>query len=95
MVKTLLQECKDIIRDLVGNEYLYFDHAVEIKITPHSHPLMIWAVAVSPLPKDELYVMESNEEWHRLSVDDQNASLMAGSLYQRLNVMRINYAKAS
>jgi hypothetical protein len=40
-------------------------------------------------------VMESNEEWHRLSVDDQNASLMAGSLYQRLNVMRINYAKAS
>jgi len=93
MVKTILRECLEIIRSLVENEYLYFDQAVEIKITPHSHALLVWAVVVSP--NDELYVMDGNEAWHQVSVEDQNAMLLIGSLYQRLKMMRINYAKAS
>ena len=93
MTKTLLQECKDIVRDLVGHEYLYFDHAVEVKVTPHTYPFSAWAVSVSP--NDELYVMDSDEQWHQLAPEDNQAALVIGSLYQRLKLMRVHYRKAS
>lgn len=93
MTKTIFQECIDIVKDLVGNDYLYFDSAVEVKVSPHSFPFAAWAVCVSP--KDELYVMDSNEDWHQVELANNNASLVIGSLYQRLRLMRIQYAKAS
>ncbi|HEU4904235.1 MAG TPA: hypothetical protein VFT06_15625 [Flavisolibacter sp.] len=93
MTKTIYQECVDIVSGLVGHDYLYFDSAVEVKITPHTHPFNAWAVCVSP--KDELYVMDSDEQWHLVELSDFNAALVIGSLYQRLKLMRINYAKAS
>lgn len=82
-----------MIKELVGHEYLYFDTAVEIKITPHSHPFAAWAVSVSP--KDDIYVMDSDEQWHQLELDDDNAALVIGSLYQRLRLMSVQYKKAS
>ena len=93
MIKTIFQECVDIVKDLTGHEFLYFDTAVEVKITPHSFPFNAWAVCVSP--KDELFVMDSNEQWHQIELKDDNAALVIGSLYQRLKLMRVNYAKAS
>lgn len=86
-MKTIYQECIDIVKELVGHEYLYFNTAVEVKITP------AWAVCVSP--NDELFIMDNNEQWHQVELDDDNASLVIGSLYQRLKLMRVNYAKAS
>lgn len=93
MTKTIYQECTDIVKDLVGHDYLYFDTAVEVKVTPHTHPFNAWAVSVSS--KDELYIMDSDEQWHQLALTDFNAPLVVGSLYQRLKLMRIHYAKAS
>jgi hypothetical protein len=93
MTKTIYHECVDIVKDLVGHDYLYFDSAVEIKVSPHTFPFAAWAVCVSP--KDELYVMDGNEQWHPVELRDFNAALVIGSLYQRLKLMRINYAKAS
>ena len=93
MTKTLLQECKDIVRDLVGHEYLYFDNAVEVKVSPHTYPFSAWAVSVSP--NDELYVMDSEEQWHQLEPEDNHAAMVIGSLYQRLKLMRVHYRKAS
>ena len=93
MTKTIFQECIEIIKDLVGHDYLYINTAVEVKITPHSFPFNAWAVSVSP--KNELYVMDSDEQWHKTELNDMNAALVIGSLYQRLKLMRINYAKAS
>jgi len=93
MTKTIFQECVDIVKDLVGHEFLYFDTAVEVKVTPHSFPFNGWAVCVSP--KDELFVMDSDEQWHRVELGDDNAALVIGSLYQRLRLMNIKYAKAS
>lgn len=92
-MKTIYQDCADIVRDLAGNDYLYFDAAVEIKLTPHSFPFRAWGVCVSP--KDVIYLMDSDQEWHELTVNDQNAHLVIGSLYQRLQMMRTKYAKAS
>jgi hypothetical protein len=93
MIKTIFQECVDIVKDLAGHEFLYFDTAVEVKITPHSFPFNAWAVCVSP--KDELFVMDSDEQWHQIELKDDNAALVIGSLYQRLKLMSIKYAKAS
>ncbi|HEY0058361.1 MAG TPA: hypothetical protein VGB56_04445 [Flavisolibacter sp.] len=92
-MNTIFQECIDIVKDLVGNEYLYFENAIEIKVSPHSHPFAAWAVCVSP--NDELYVMDSDEQWHQVEMRDGNAALIIGSLYQRLRLMRTHYAKAS
>jgi hypothetical protein len=39
--------------------------------------------------------MDSDEQWHKVELEDYNAALVIGSLYQRLKLMRINYAKAS
>jgi hypothetical protein len=93
MIKTIFEECIDIVKDLVGHEYLYFDTAVEVKLTPHTYPFAAWAVCVSP--QDDLYVMDSDEQWHQVELKDQNAALVIGSLYQRLRMMRTQYAKAS
>jgi hypothetical protein len=93
MTKTIYQECVDIVKELVGHEYLYFDTAIEVKTTPHSFPFSAWAACVSP--SDDLYVMDSDEQWHQVELDDNNAALVIGSLYQRLRLMRIHYAKAS
>lgn len=92
-MKTILQESIDIIKDIAGHDYLYFNDAVEVKTTPHTHPFAAWAVCVST--NDELFVMDSDEEWHQVSLEDMNAALVIGSLYQRLKLMRIHYAKAS
>jgi hypothetical protein len=93
MTKTIFQECVDIVKELVGHEFLYFETAVEVKVTPHSFPFNAWAVCVSP--KDELYVMDSDEQWHQVELEDDNRALVIGSLYQRLKLMRVRYAKAS
>lgn len=92
-MKTIFQECVDTVKELVGHEFLYFDTAVEVKITPHSFPFNAWAVCVSP--KDELFVMDSDEQWHQIELKDENAALVIGSLYQRLKLMSTKYAKAS
>ena len=97
-MKHILQECIDTVKDLAGNEYLYFDTAVEVKITPHSFPFNAWGVCVSP--DNRLFVMDSDEQWHEIEAQNpaaqsDNTALVVGSLYQRLMMMRTQYAKAS
>ena len=93
MTKTIFGECIDIVKGLVGHEYLYFDSKVEVKTSPHTFPFAAWAVCVSPT--DDLYVMDADEQWHQVALTDQKAALVIGSLYQRLRLMRMQYAKAS
>ena len=93
MINTILQECIEIVKDKVGQDYLYFDSAVEVKITPHTPSFAAWAVCVSP--KDELYVMDADEAWHKVALEETLAPMVIVSLYHRLRLMRIQYAKAS
>ena len=93
MIKTIFKECIEIVKELVVHEFLYFDTPIEVKVTPHSFPFNAWAVCISP--KDELFVMDSDEQWHQVELIDDHADFVIGSLYQRLKLMRINYAKAS
>jgi hypothetical protein len=84
MMKPIFEECIEIVKTLVGHDYLYFDHAVEIRTTPHSMPFNAWAVCVSP--QNKLFVMDNEEQWHEVELSDVNAVPVVGSLYQRLNV---------
>lgn len=92
-MKNILQECIDIVRDIAGHEFLYFNDAVEVKLTPHSPAFSAWGACASP--DDQLYVMDRDEVWHQLELEDVNASLVIGSLYQRLRLLWTGYAKAS
>ena len=78
MTTTLYSECVDIIKDLVGHEYLYFDSPVEVKTSPHTYPFSSWAVCVSPA--NALFVMDADEAWHQVELQDVNAALVIGSL---------------
>ena len=92
-MRDILDTCIEIIQDLVGHGLLYFDHPIEIRLTPHSHPFSVWGVCVSP--HHQLFIMDREEQWHPLEPTDLNADLMIGSLYQRLRLLSTGYAKAS
>jgi len=83
-MKNMMQDCVDIIKDLVGHEYLYFDTALEIRTSPHVFLFQAWGVCVSTT--EELYVMDGNQQWHKVEPDVGNANLVIGSLYQRLKI---------
>jgi hypothetical protein len=86
-MKTIFQECVELTKNIAGHEFLYFDSALSLKLSPHSIPFTVWAVCVSP--KDELFVMDSDEQWHQ--VKEENGSLLVGNMYQRLKLMNAKY----
>ena len=92
-MKEQLQHCKDMVKDWVGNEYLYFDTALQVKHSPHHFPFTIWGLCVSPT--DTLYVMDSDQQWYALDAATGADDMVIGSIYQRLKWMGSKYAKAS
>jgi hypothetical protein len=88
-MNNITQECLDIVKDLVGHEYLYFDTALEVRTSPHTFPFQAWGVCVSP--ENEIYVMDGNQDWHKVEPNVGNAYLVLGSLYQRLQLLKRKY----
>ncbi|GAB4092238.1 hypothetical protein [Flaviaesturariibacter terrae] len=88
---TLLNDCRTLLRELSGDAPLYFESAVQVKLTPHSPPFAAWAVGLSE--DGTLQVMDADERWHPFSAGDRNAALLLGSLYQRLRMLRLHYGK--
>lgn len=79
----------EIIKGLVGNEFLYFSTELEIKLTPHSWPVLIWGVCVSPA--NEIYLMDASQEWFKL---DENDDKVLHTLYQRMQSINLTYKTA-
>lgn len=69
------------VKQLAGNNYLYFEDAISVKQTPHSIPVKMWAVCVKD---DAIYLMDSDEQWHELAEGDVNYHLVMASLFQRV-----------
>lgn len=88
---TLLNDCKTMLRDMAGDAPLYFETAVQVKLTPHSPAFAAWAVALAE--DGTLQVMDAEEQWHAFALEDRNAHLLLGSLYQRLRLLRLHYRK--
>ena len=85
-----LKEITEIVTALVGNEYLYMDSPIQIKTTPHTPVLNIWAVCVSP--HKDLYVMNEEEQWHQV---DEKDSIIISSVYQRVKTLQSKFLKAT
>ena len=88
-----LKQCIELVKEWVGNEYLYFDTALQVKYSPHHFPFSIWGLCVSPT--DTLYVMDSDQQWYPIEAATGTDDLVIGSIYQRLMWMGSKYAKAS
>jgi hypothetical protein len=88
-----LQQCIEMVKEWVGNEYLYFDTALQVKHSPHHLPFIAWGLCVSP--QDTLYVMDSEQQWYPIEAVTGTDDLVIGSIYQRLKWMGSKYAKAS
>lgn len=87
---TELSEILSAIKEMVGHDYLYMDSAIMVKRSPHHQPFNIWALSVSPA--GDLYVMDADEQWY--PVDPVKDTLLLPSIYQRVKLLRINYARA-
>jgi hypothetical protein len=85
----MLTEIIETVKKLAGNEYLYFDNALEIKRTPHAQSFSAWGVAVSP--EGELWVMDNEEDWFKVQERD---TLLIPSLYQRIKIISEKYKAA-
>jgi hypothetical protein len=81
----------DIIRELVGNDNLYFDHPIVIERPGLSVPINIWAVSVSPA--SEVFLMDAFEAWHKLEETDLSFQSIATKLEQRLGSIINNMNK--
>jgi len=93
MTPSLLRDCLELTQQLAGSEPLYFDSALQVKTSPHAHPFAAWAVCLHPGP--QLQVMDADDQWHCFDMQDRDAALLLGSLYQRLRLMHAQRRKAS
>jgi hypothetical protein len=84
-----IQTCTEIIRELVGDNYLYFETPLVIERPSHSIPDNIWAVCVSL--KGVIHLMDAFEAWFPLEESDQNFDLMVVKLEQKLGAIISNY----
>lgn len=84
MIKEIIQA----VKELVGTDYLYFEDALQIKLTPHQEVINIWGVCANK----DLYVMDNNQEWHKVEEKDEP---VIGTLYQRVKLLQHKYSIAS
>jgi hypothetical protein len=83
-----LAEIAEKVKEMVDENYLYFPDRLQVKLSPHSHPVNLWGVCASPAGK--VYVMDSDEQWHEVKAHEKN---ILSSLYQRIQALSVNYKK--
>lgn len=86
MYKTIAE----ILKELVGCEYLHFDEVLQIKMSPHSDPIRLWGASVSPSGK--VFVMDAEQDWYEMG---ENEYPIMQSLVQRLYIIQQQYSIAS
>lgn len=86
----MLKAIAEIIRQLVGSEYLYFETPLQVKTTPHTHPVNLHGACASP--EGLVYVMDADHEWHQLEQKDKDAVVIE-SLFQRVRFLKQQYSQ--
>jgi len=67
-------------------EPVKFDTPVIIKATPHSFPVRIYSLEKTN--EGEVMVQINDGSFHKLEEKDQNYDMVAGSILQRLKIMK-------
>jgi hypothetical protein len=87
LFKTLIM--KNLIIEMVlsmsGHNPVYFEDALTVKKSPHTPPINLWAVCVSP--QNEILLMDNVQQWHLLEESDANYFLVIASLHARMKVI--------
>ena len=81
-----------MVKQLAGHEFLYLETALVVKKTPHTYPLSVWAVSVSPA--NQIFLMDADEQWFELEEGDISYSLLIATLYQRVRTIYLQYQAA-
>jgi hypothetical protein len=82
MLSEIIEMVKRVGEKDKGGFFICFDTEVLVKTTPHTEAFHAWAVCVSP--GDELWVMDSEEDWYKVQERD---TLLIPSLYQRISTI--------
>ena len=91
MTQTLLAECIDITRGLAGSQILCFADVLVVKPSPHKESFIAHGVCASS--NHDLYLMAGDGDWHKVEDSQVSSSVIIKSLYQRLCLLRFQYAK--
>jgi hypothetical protein len=86
------QEITRMVKQLAGHEFLYLETALVVKKTPHSYRVNVWAVCVSP--RNQIFLMDDQEQWFELEEKDVNHPLVIATLYQRVSTIYKTYQAA-
>lgn len=73
---TIIEQIKEIVKECVGHEYLYFSTAAALHLPLND--FNYWGACVSPT--GILYVMDSERQWHE--VEEKDAPFMVPVLNQ-------------
>lgn len=77
-----------LIADTVHKEHdgkIMFDSPITIKQNPHSFPIHLYGIEIESI--SGVWLMDSNQEWHKLEDTDRNFSIVANSIIQRLKLL--------
>lgn len=74
----------EIVKRISGNNYLYLEDPIVVKKTPHSIPVNLWAISVSP--DNEIYLMDV-DGGYKLEETDRNYQLVLATLFQRVSMI--------
>jgi hypothetical protein len=81
----------ELVKQLVGHEYLYFDSPVTVRPTEISYPFNAWAVCAGP--DNKLYVMDSDEEWRPVE-DNLLGRQLIGLLEEKVKAISAKMGRA-
>lgn len=64
-------ELRTHIKSMAQGEYLYLPEAVDVR-REMFYCTTIWGLAVSPAPEEDIYVMDSCQEWYKLVPEEDD-----------------------
>lgn len=67
------------------DQQVVFDTPVIVKRAPHVSIFECWGVKIH----EGVWLMDEKGNWHELEETDDNAQLVANSIYQRLRIMQV------
>jgi hypothetical protein len=79
-----VKQLAELIKAIVGDEYLYMDHAIK---TPNG--FRIWALSASP--DDRVYLSDDGNEWDELEQTDADYKYISAVLYSELSLIKRQY----
>jgi hypothetical protein len=80
------QVLSQLIREMGGD--VIFQEAVSVKTSPHTWPIFVYGASTH---KGRVSLFDG-QDWHELEEGDRNYMIVANSVYQRLQSLKLKTA---